>query len=276
MASVTVLSAVYSLLRSKESISSARSPVLLPPTPQAEGDHPESQSAIAPSSPPPLFPLPSKREQAPLTEHALREAWQSWLFRLSSLSERLGGLLAAKSDGLDSCWAGKTTDSHIRSVQMATDEAKWVEEKLRLAVVFCRREGIRKVPMKTVLGVGMRRRGTVPLRPAHSRFPPSLLDLPFPLPVAQEANLYSLVVERPPAIFSARYQRRPQERDEEREAQGRDAPPIYTEEADICAGERMVERSEITGEGGEEEYSRALAGLLDEMAALQAEANSRD
>ncbi|GAA5889865.1 hypothetical protein JCM6882_004345 [Rhodosporidiobolus microsporus] len=272
MATVTVLSAMYGLLRSKESISSVRSPVLIPPT----VDDPEGppSAAIATSSPPPLFPLPSRREQAPLTEHALREAWESWLCRLRDLSERNAGLLSAKSNGLDSCWAGKTTDSHIQSVQRAADEAKWVEEKLRLAVVFCRREGVRKVPMKTVFGVGMRRTGTVPLRPAHSRFPPSLLDLPYPLPIAQEANIYKLVVELPPAIFSARYQRRPQERDEEREAQGRDAPPMYTEEADICAGERMVERSDLTGEGGEEEYSRALAGLLDEMAALQEQANS--
>ncbi|GAA6035536.1 hypothetical protein JCM8097_000303 [Rhodosporidiobolus ruineniae] len=257
---MAVLASVVELLRARESLASVRSPVLLPPvdTPPSLGN--DAPITSAPSSPPPLFPLSrSKRDPAPLTEHALRATHLQWLVRFRDLSTRLTALLSAKADGLDSCWAGKTTASHLRAVQTAADEARWVEEKLREAIVWCRREAVKKLPVKVLVGAS---RKNAPLRPAHSRFPPSLLELPYPLPRALESNLYTLVVPRPPAVGSRRYHHRPQERDEEREAQARDAPPVYSEQADEAAGEVSVERSVMEAEGGEEAYVRALADLL--------------
>jgi hypothetical protein len=70
------------------------------------------------------------------------------------------------------------------------------------------------------------------VRPSHTEFPPSLLDLPYPLPVALEANIYFLTVPRPPTLTR---------RDEEREAQLRDAPPAYCEEVDLLSGETVLE-----------------------------------
>jgi hypothetical protein len=96
-------------------------------------------------------------------------------------------------------------------------------------------------------------------RPTHRRFPPTLLDLPFPIPHAQEGNVYILSCPRPAHLQP---EQRPQERDEEREAQRREAPPFYTEEADVIGGETTVERSEMTSE---EEYQRALRSVLEDF-----------
>ncbi|GAA6024778.1 hypothetical protein JCM10207_005583 [Rhodosporidiobolus poonsookiae] len=264
MASVSVLSAVYGLLRSREPIASVRSPVLLPPPATAFADA-RTPDSVGSTTPPLVFPLSrSRHEQAPLTEHTLRASHLAWLIRFRDLGARFVALNAAKEQGLDSCWAGKTTRAHIRSVQRAADEAKWVEERLRAAVVWCRRRGLRKLPVRVLVGVGARKQGQPLVRPVHSDFPPTLLDLPYPLPIAQEANIYALSVHRPPALNSRRYHHRPQERDEEREAQSRDAPPLYREEADEAAGERTLDRAEIEGEGGELEYARALEGLMRE------------
>ncbi|GAA5982070.1 hypothetical protein JCM11641_004315 [Rhodosporidiobolus odoratus] len=205
-------------------------------------------------------------------QHALQALHLNWHLRLRSLSDRVIALLSAKAAGEASCWAGKATENHIRTVQRAADEAKFVEERLRKAVRWCRREKVGKVPVKGLIkaAAGARkkhgRNSPSSLRPVHSTFPPSLLDLPYPLPQAQEPNLYTLSL---PSFSMTPFpetprRRRPQERDEEREAQQGEALPVYRALADEQAGERTVQRAEMGGVGGEEQYARELAELLRE------------
>jgi hypothetical protein len=55
-------------------------------------------------------------------------------------------------------------------------------------------------------------------RPSHSSFPPSLVDLPWPLPVAPELHRYGLTVPRPVFV----------------------APPPYSEDVNEESGESSV------------------------------------
>ena len=71
-------------------------------------------------------------------------------------------------------------------------------------------------------------------RPKHNAFPPTLLELPFPLPHALEANIYFLTVPRPPPLA------RHDAWDAERAAQSHEAPPMYDEE--LAFGETVLER----------------------------------
>ncbi|GAA5957295.1 hypothetical protein JCM8115_006947 [Rhodotorula mucilaginosa] len=218
------------LLGSGETLADLRSPIL--PVPE---DHPH------------LFTEPTpyerrtsalverdgdacrSRKPLPLTERSLRAYHLSWLIRQRDLRSRHLALCDARDKGWPSCWAGKATSRHIRAVARALDEAEWVEDKLRKALGWCRAAAVPKARVKTLLKSGKK---SHVVRPSHTEFPPSLLDLPYPLPVALEANIYFLTVPRPPTLTR---------RDEEREAQLRDAPPAYCEEVDLLSGETVLE-----------------------------------
>ncbi|GAA5920410.1 hypothetical protein JCM1841_003381 [Sporobolomyces salmonicolor] len=211
-----------------------RSPILpYPPLPSSSPSAPPSchnSSAAAASSVPPL------------TERTLKASHLSWLVRHRDLSARLTALESARAEGQGACWAGEVTERHVRSVRKAREEAEWVEQRLRAAVRWCKEQGLGKVPVKRLL------RGSKegPLRPTHTSFPPSLLDLPFPLPSASSSNNYTLTVPRPPRF------------DDERTSQEleRDAPPVYTVEADRARGEMSIERGAEMQEYGAEGLAR--------------------
>ncbi|GAA5857984.1 hypothetical protein JCM8547_006649 [Rhodosporidiobolus lusitaniae] len=261
------MATLYTLLRSPESLASLRSPVLLPPSrsPSPPPHHPEEALPISPvsrpPSPPPLFPplRQARQNSPPLTEHSLRASLLSWQIRLRDLSARLGALHSGLASGEASNWAGKCSVEHVTRCGRACEEAKFVEQALRDAVQWCKRAGVKKIPVKALVSaVGARRKrsNSAPLlRPTHPSFPPSLLSLPYPLPIAQEANSYVLSLPPPPSF---------RDTDPELLAQRGDAPPLYTEEADVGSGERSVERTE-GGEAGEEEYERELRMVLGEL-----------
>ncbi|GAA5868040.1 hypothetical protein JCM3774_001578 [Rhodotorula dairenensis] len=237
------------LLGSGETLADLRSPIL--PVPE---DHPHLSAASSTTCERrrALVERDDGRSRAalPLTERSLRAYHLAWLVRQRDLRSRHLALCDARDKGWPSCWAGKATSRHIRAVSRALDEAQWVEDKLRKALGWCRAAAVPKARVKSLLKSGKKRSVRVPtlasmpsprgpfrlprlvVRPSHTDFPPSLLDLPYPLPVALEANIYFLTVPRPPTLTR---------RDEEREAQLRDAPPAYCEEVDFFSGETVLE-----------------------------------
>lgn len=276
MAAIVVLSAAVALLRSNEGLRDLRSPVIpLPDDHDSSSPHLHRSASSARGRPSSSLAARhpsssrSRNRPAPLTERSLRASHLAWLIRLRDLSARLRALEDARAKRLESCWAGKATRRHIRAVRKAVDEAEWVEDKLRQAVVWCRQAGIRKAPVKSLLHVGrdgcaspslsLPRRcpdrlvpvltlrfahvlmlcgisDSLSARPKHNAFPPSLLELPFPLPNALEANIYFLTVPRPPPLA------RHDAWDAERAAQSHEAPPIYDEAPGF--GEIVLERGD--------------------------------
>ncbi|GAA6054840.1 hypothetical protein JCM3770_004100 [Rhodotorula araucariae] len=258
MAAVVVLSAAYALMRSREGLRDLRSPVI--PLPDEHDGAPPAGSAPAGRGRSLARQL-SRSRPPPLTERSLRASHLAWLIRLRDLTARCTALEDARAKGFESCWAGKATRRHVRAVRRAMEEAEWVEDKLRHAVVWCRQAGIRKAPVKSLLAVG---KNGFSARPKHNAFPPSLLELPFPLPRALEANIYFLTVPRPPPLA------RHESWDAERAAQGREAPPAYTEEASLAFGEVVLERGEDVEVGAALlEYERASHALVVERAVTQ-------
>ncbi|GAA5945913.1 hypothetical protein JCM3775_004441 [Rhodotorula graminis] len=230
MAAIVALNAAVALLRSNEGLRDLRSPVI--PLPDDHHDRPRRSASLSSTSRSTRFARQHSRSRpAPLTERSLRASHLSWLIRLRDLKARLTALDDCRAKRLESCWAGKATRRHIRAVRKAVDEAEWVEDKLRQAVVWCRGAGVRKAPVTSLLSVG---RNGLSARPKHNAFPPTLLELPFPLPHALEANIYFLTVPRPPPLA------RHDAWDAERAAQSHEAPPRYDEE--LAVGETVLER----------------------------------
>ncbi|GAA6001975.1 uncharacterized protein JCM10292_001778 [Rhodotorula paludigena] len=257
------LSGIYALLRSGERFADLRSPVIpRPPVDDSDGTL-SPDSAASPASSAPSSPPRSRRSSRaglappPLTERGLRAHHLAWLIRLRDLRGRYVALADAKSKGHESCWAGKATRRHLRAVRKASEEAEWVEEHLRQAVLWCRQAGVSKAPVKRLLAVGKQ---GIAARPKHSTFPPSLLELPFPLPTAYEANIYFLTVPRPPPLA------RHEQFDPERVAQSSEAPPLYSPEAGF--GEVVLEGAEALEDATELlEYERTSRALQSEASA---------
>lgn len=154
------LSGIYALLRSGERFADLRSPVIpRPPVDDSDGTL-SPDSAASPASSAPSSPPRSRRSSRaglappPLTERGLRAHHLAWLIRLRDLRGRYVALADAKSKGHESCWAGKATRRHLRAVRKASEEAEWVEEHLRQAVLWCRQAGVSKAPVKRLLAVG--------------------------------------------------------------------------------------------------------------------------
>ncbi|BGP36075.1 hypothetical protein JCM10296v2_007927 [Rhodotorula toruloides] len=248
MAAFVVLAA----LRAGETLADLRSPLIPPPV-----DHPAAATSTAS---PASSTLSSSRP--PLTERSLRASHLAWLVRVRDLSARHLALVDARSKNWTSCWAGKVSGRHIRAVKKAIEEAQWVEERLRLAIGWCKDKGLRKVSVKRLLGgKGEIERLRLAYRPTHTSFPPALLDLPYPLPLAFDANFLILTVPRPPAITRHR-------RAEEDEVV---ALPAYREEADHELGERMLERAladVVLGGIGVEQCERETHGRATQVAVV--------
>lgn len=129
-----------------------------------------------------------------------------------------------------------------------------------------RRERVRKPPVSMSLSLRNHvdrgdRRNRLAYRPTHTSFPPSLLDLPYPLPLAFDANFLILTVPRPPPISRHR-------RAEEDEVE---ALPAYREEADHELGERMLERGladVVVGGVDVEQYERETHGQAVQVAVV--------
>lgn len=165
MAAIVALNAAVALLRSNEGLRDLRSPVIplpddhhdspRPPPPRRSASLSSRTRALARSS----SSSRSRSRPAPLTERSLRAAHLAWLIRLRDLKARWTALDDCRAKRQDSCWAGKATRRHIRAVRKAVDEAEWVEDKLRQAVVWCRGAGVRKAPVTSLLSVG--RNGSV-------------------------------------------------------------------------------------------------------------------
>ncbi|EMS21284.1 uncharacterized protein RHTO_01750 [Rhodotorula toruloides NP11] len=260
MAAILVLAA----LRAGETLADLRSPLIPPPA-----DHPAATPSPASSRPSTASSASSSLSSSrpPLTERSLRASHLAWLVRVRDLSARHLALVDARSKNWTSCWAGKVSSRHIRAVKKAIEEAQWVEERLRLAIGWCKEKGLRKVSVKRLLGGKGNhvdrgdRRNRLAYRPTHTSFPPSLLDLPYPLPLAFDANFLILTVPRPPPISRHR-------RAEEDEVE---ALPAYREEADHELGERMLERGladVVVGGVDVEQYERETHGQAVQVAVV--------
>ncbi|GAA5991802.1 hypothetical protein JCM11641_001761 [Rhodosporidiobolus odoratus] len=242
MADIIVYSLAYYAASAYEKVACLRSP-LIPITPT-----PYTSLSIAGvddrDPPPPLefnsnntaaldLPAASCSAQATpvLTEHQLNSAHHQWSTRHAAVWLRACALIDAKSKGYPACWAGEVTRENLRAVRAAVDEARWVEERLKKALEWCEERKIGKMKLVKLVRVRKGRRSSV-TRPTHTSTPPSLLDLPFPLPDAPPSNRLVLTVPRPP----------PLELDvngEEEESLTR--PPLYTQEADWANGETSLE-----------------------------------
>ncbi|GAA5955608.1 hypothetical protein JCM21900_006669 [Sporobolomyces salmonicolor] len=136
--------------------------------------------------PPPTLPIgtetsassPSFRSKAaPLTEHHLKALHLAWKERHSALYLRLCALFNARAKGLKQCWAGRVTWEGLMEVREAIMEAEWIEKRLKEAVAC-----------------------TSHPRPQHADFPPSLLDLPYPLPPAPSPRVTARSIPITPSL----------------------------------------------------------------------------
>jgi len=208
-------------------------------------------------------PLITKHET--LTEFGLRECQMNWKIRYQSLYLRLAALLDAMRRGLRNSWAGRVSWDHCDQIRLAILEAEYVEKKLSEAVRWCEEKGLQKLPLVALVKPGKRRYVEVsassgrpvhleflwhfatiknscyfPLfrssvsRPTHSERPPSLADLPSPLPVAIPAIFPRLTVPVPPHVL------RGGPREDE---SGNGLPPAYTRHYEPLRGERLIQRA---------------------------------
>jgi hypothetical protein len=138
----------------------------------------------------------------------------------------------------------------IRAARRARDEARFVRTKLAEAIAWCKSRGeedeVRKGSYLSLFkgasfvhGLPLRAYEQALLtssegreRPAFGGTPPSLFELPSPLPIALPADNYNLTVERNGIM---------------------DPPPEYKRE--ISHGEKTIERTEM------DEYERDHAEL---------------
>ncbi|GAA5920411.1 hypothetical protein JCM1841_003382 [Sporobolomyces salmonicolor] len=157
---------------------------------------------------PPTLPIgteasassPSFRSKAaPLTEHHLKALHLAWKERHSALYLRLCALFNARAKGLKQCWAGRVTWEGLMEVREAIMEAEWVEKRLKEAVAWCEAQGVQRLPLSGIVP-RRRQRGTSHPRPQHADFPPSLLDLPYPLPPAPSPRVTARSVPITPSL----------------------------------------------------------------------------
>ncbi|BGP21037.1 hypothetical protein JCM10213_002928 [Rhodosporidiobolus nylandii] len=224
MADIIVYSLAYFAAEAYEKVACLRSPVipvtlsshpfLAPPPPSAE----EGEAVQVQGGP------------EVLTEHQLRTAHYQWSTRHAATFLRACALIDAKSKGYPACWAGEVNRENLRAVRAAVDEARWVEERLKKAIEWCEERKIGKMKLVKLVRVRKGRKSSV-TRPTHTSTPPTLLDLPIPLPEAPPSNRLALTVPRPPPLAA----------DSSSVEDGLSRPPLYTREADWEAGETSLE-----------------------------------
>ncbi|GAA5886885.1 hypothetical protein JCM6882_009373 [Rhodosporidiobolus microsporus] len=225
MADVLVYGLAYFAATAYDKLATLRSPVI-----PISGEHPSLDNP--PTSPSPgdaLVVLPPSPLPL-LTEYELRAAHYQWSTRHAAVWLRACALIDAKAKGYPACWAGDVSRENLRAVRAAVDEAKWVETKLKEAIDWCEQRKLGKMKLVKMVRVRKDRRSSI-TRPTHTSTPPSLFELPIPLPEAPPSNRVALSVPRPP----------PLEPEGHAEAEERNRPPVYTREADWENGESTLE-----------------------------------
>ncbi|GAA5899674.1 hypothetical protein JCM5296_001395 [Sporobolomyces johnsonii] len=208
--------------RVNDKVCDLRSP-LLPPRPTSS----IGTLDASPSSP----SIRSKR--VPLTEHHLKTLHLAWKERYSALYLRLCALFSAQAKGLKQCWAGKVDWEGLSELREAILEAEWVEKRLKEAVTWCEAQGVQRLPLSGIVPRGRRRSNSNP-RPQHTDFPPSLLDLPYPLPPAPSPRITARSVPIPPSPDAYEH--------------GPESPPSYRKNHDPFK-ERVLHPARWTREG---------------------------
>ncbi|GAA6057942.1 hypothetical protein JCM3770_004446 [Rhodotorula araucariae] len=252
MADIAVYAIVGAFSDWSERVAHLRSPVI------------PLDAASTPPAPPPIPARVARSSDVQflgpvLTEYGLRLAHYSWATRHAALWLRLCAMLDARAKNLIGCWAGlvqgQSGRENLRAVRAAVDEAGWVEERLKAAIDWCEQRNLKKMKLVRLVQVRRGRRSTA-TRPTHTDVPPTLLDLPFPLPLAPPSNRLAPFIPRPP----------PLERETPEQAEERNRPPTYTREADASNGESTLEGGFWDGELEVREYE---AGLLEDDDVLE-------
>ncbi|GAA5935776.1 uncharacterized protein JCM15063_001801 [Sporobolomyces koalae] len=169
-----------------------------------------------------------------LTEHGLREVHTAWKLRYNALFLRLAALLDAQRQGQRCSWAGLVSSEKCDEVRLAVLEAEYVEKKLAEAVAWCEEKGLQRLPLVAL--VSSKRRSSE-ARPTHAECPPSLVDMPSPLPPAPPAVISRLTVSSVPPWVYGPATTRPDD------AAAHDLPPVYERDHDPLRGERLIERA---------------------------------
>lgn len=94
------------------------------------------------------------------------------------------------------------------------------------------------------------------VRPTHTSIPPTLLDLPFPLPLAPPSSRLAPFIPRPPPLADT----------DTPDGDAHAGPPTYTREADGARGESTLEGGFLEGELEVIAYE---AGLLEDDDVLE-------
>ncbi|GAA5831633.1 hypothetical protein JCM11251_000777 [Rhodosporidiobolus azoricus] len=246
MADVLVYGLAYFAATTYDRISTFRSPVIPFPADHYSFHLPPT-AGVSPGQE--ALPVVTPATAPLLTEYELRSHHYAWSTRHAAVWLRACALIDAKAKGYPACWAGDVTRENLRAVRAAVDEAKWVENKLKEAIDWCEERKLRKMKLVKMVRVRKGQRSSI-TRPTHTTTPPSLLELPFPLPEAPPSNRVALSVPRPP----------PLEPEGHAEAEERNRPPIYTREADWENGETSLEG----GFWEELDLPAALQGIVEE------------
>ncbi|GAA5849340.1 hypothetical protein JCM9279_006454 [Rhodotorula babjevae] len=247
MADIAIYALVGGITNLQERVSNFRSPVI-----------PLSRTSTPPA-PPPIPPHISRSADAQflegtLTEHGLELAHYSWAARHAALALRQYALKDAVQKNLIGCWAGLVRGQqgadNLRAVRLAVDEAAWVEERLQAALDWCAEQRVKKMKVSSMVQVRRGKRSTI-VRPTHTSIPPTLLDLPFPLPLAPPSSRLAPFIPRPPPLLDT----------DTPDGDAHAGPPTYTREADRAQGESTLEGGFLEGELEVIAYE---AGLLDD------------
>ncbi|SCZ89321.1 BZ3500_MvSof-1268-A1-R1_Chr1-1g01105 [Microbotryum saponariae] len=247
MAGLLIYGATYLVVKAVDTVKTRRSPVVpTPPLSDPATYHYGGDSNLGTSllvteveSVPRQRGTKREMKQRPFTERQLKagltcrrviydrhaELYRSWKYRDDMLLSKQNGLEYAIAHGWDVCWAGRT--SEFSTVRRARSESRFVVDQLALAIAWCRSQQVPKTSLVSTLEPRSKiRRQT---RSAHSSCPPSLLELPWPIPEPPGEREYGSVIERAP-----RFTR-----------EGPEALPLYSPAVDQERGERRLEFTPI-------------------------------
>ncbi|SGY61087.1 BQ5605_C007g04524 [Microbotryum silenes-dioicae] len=229
MAGLLIYGATYLVVKAVDTVKTRRSPVVpTPPLSDPAAYHYGGDSDLGVS----LFvteieSVPHQRgtrremKRRPFNERQLKELYRSWKYRDDMLLSKQKGLEYAIAHGWDVCWAGRT--SEFSTVRRARSESRFVVDQLALAIAWCRSQQVPKTSLVSTFEPRSKiRRQT---RTVHSSCPPSLLELPWPIPEPPGEREYGLVIERAPRFTK----------------EGPEALPLYSPAVNQERGERRLE-----------------------------------
>ncbi|SCV71456.1 BQ2448_3044 [Microbotryum intermedium] len=173
-------------------------------------------------------------KQRPFTERQLKGLYRCWKHRADMLWSKQKGLEYAIARGWDVCWAGRATE--FSTIRRARSEAQFIVDQLALAIAWCRSQQVPKTSFVSSLEPRAKKRRHS--RSAHAICPPSLLELPWPLPLPPGEREYGAVIERVPRFTT----------------ESGEALPTYSPALDEDRGEQRLEFTPIA-EGEERRRS---------------------